>query len=102
MDRDEEFADLPDDFDRVTQRFERANTAATGLFTGNDQSGQVTVVVSEVGHFQDLRVSWNCRSDSEPAKLKSDCRSARNTLETKVINESAGILDGHWPAGAVS
>jgi len=35
-------------------------------------------------------------------KLKSDCQSARNTLETKVINESAGFLDGHWPAGAVS
>jgi len=33
-------------------------------------------------------------------KLKSDCRSARNTLEQKVINESSGFLDGHWPAGA--
>lgn len=35
-------------------------------------------------------------------KLKSDCRSARNTLEQKVINESGGFLDGHWPAGALA
>lgn len=35
-------------------------------------------------------------------KLKSDCMTARNTLEQKVINESAGYLDGHWPAGAMS
>ncbi|WP_182112486.1 MULTISPECIES: hypothetical protein [unclassified Actinotalea] len=35
-------------------------------------------------------------------KLKSDCTSARNTLEQKVINENTGFLNGHWPAGAVS
>ena len=35
-------------------------------------------------------------------KLKSDCSTARNTLEQKVINENTGFLGGHWPAGAVS
>lgn len=35
-------------------------------------------------------------------KLKSDCMTARNTLEQKVINENTGFLDGHWPAGALS
>lgn len=35
-------------------------------------------------------------------KLRSDCRTARNTLEQKVINESTGFLGGHWPAGAAS
>lgn len=35
-------------------------------------------------------------------KLKSDCTSAKNTLEQKVINENTGFLNGHWPAGAVS
>lgn len=34
--------------------------------------------------------------------LKSDCTSARNTLEQKVLHENTGFLDGHWPAGAVS
>jgi hypothetical protein len=35
-------------------------------------------------------------------KLKSDCRTARNTLEQKVIDESSAFLGGHWPAGAAS
>lgn len=76
MDRTEEFADLRDDVDRVTQRFERANAAAYGVA---------------------LAAIWGGGT-----KLKSDCQSARNTLDMKVINESAGFLDGHWPAGAVS
>ncbi|HZL06610.1 MAG TPA: hypothetical protein VFE45_14555 [Coriobacteriia bacterium] len=76
MGRTEEFADLRDDVDRVTQRFERANAGAYGVA---------------------LAAVWGGST-----KLKSDCQSARSTLETKVINESAGFLDAHWPAGAVS
>jgi len=92
MDRTEEFADLRDDVDRVTQRFERANAAATGLFTGNDQSGRVTVVVNEVGHFQDVRVSVDWRSDLEPAELATAVQEAHIAAGMARMNDWGNAL----------
>lgn len=101
MDGIEELADRRDEFDRMSQRLERAGTAAKGSFTGKDASGCVTVVVSEVGHFEDVRVTSDWREDLSPATLAGAVMDARTAAAMTRMgdwgNALANEMDGPPP-----
>lgn len=67
MSRTDDIADLRDDMDRVAQRFDSAAAAAAGPSTGSDESGAVTVTITDEGHLKDVRVQmdWTTRVDPE-------------------------------------
>jgi DNA-binding protein YbaB len=69
MSRTDDVADLRDDIDRVSQRFEKAAAATAGPSTASDESGAATVTITEEGHLKDVRIQTDWTSRVAPEAL---------------------------------
>ena len=69
MSRTDDVADLRDDLDRVSQRFEKAAAATVGPVTATDERDIATVTITEQGHLKEVRIRMDWATRAEPEAL---------------------------------